>query len=301
MKFNIGKKIRKQLKMRNLKPLIGNTPLVKISDSLYGKLETYNPAGSIKDRMVSYVVSRAQLYGEISDKTILCDATSGNTGIALSMVAASLELPCVIFMPRNMSKERKQMMQIYGATIIDAPDDDFVGAIAMRDAYLATNPHAWSPLQFSNKKNIECHRYMTAPEIHGQVIKLKRPWSAFIHGSGTGGTIEGVRQYIEQNHMITKVCMVKPDKSPHGIQGIADGKEFLAKQINMDGVIEVSTEESIERSKQFAKESGILVGISSGANILASERWIEANRPAGVVVTMLCDRGERYMSIYGNK
>ena len=286
--------------MRYLRPLIGNTPLVKISDHLYAKLEAFNPAGSVKDRMVSYVVQKAQLYGNINNETIMCDATSGNTGIALSMIAASMNLPCVIFMPRNMSEERKQMMKIYGAKIIDAPDDDFAGAIAMRDAYLAGNPNAWSPMQFSNKRNVECHAYITAPEIHGQVVKLKRPWSAFIHGSGTGGTIEGVRQYIRYSSLSTKVCMVKPDTSPHGIQGIADGKEFLAKQINMDGVIEVSTEESIDRSKKFAKDTGLLVGISSGANLLASERWIEAHRPKGIVVTMLCDRGERYMSIYEN-
>ena len=284
--------------MRNLRPIIGNTPLVRISDYLYAKLETYNPAGSVKDRMVSYVVQKAQLYGEITGDTIMCDATSGNTGIALSMIAASMNLPCVIFMPRNMSEERKQMMRVYGAKIIDAPDDDFIGAISMRDAYLSANPNAWSPKQFSNKRNIECHKLTTAPEIHAQVVKLKRPWSAFIHGSGTGGTIEGVRQYVRYTNLTTKVCMVKPNSSPHGIQGIADGKEFLARQIDMDGVIEVSTKDSIERSKEFAKETGLLVGISAGANILASERWIDAHKPKGIVVTMLCDRGERYMSIY---
>ena len=131
--------------MNNLRPLIGNTPLVKISDRLYGKLETFNPAGSVKDRMISYVVRSAQLYGDIKKDSILCEATSGNTGIALSMAAASLRMPCLIFMPKNMSKERKQMMKIYGANIIDAPEDDFIGAIAMRDAFLASNPNAWSP------------------------------------------------------------------------------------------------------------------------------------------------------------
>ena len=131
--------------MRKLNNLIGNTPLIKISDNLYGKLETYNPAGSVKDRMISYVVQKAQLYGQIKPGTIMCDATSGNTGIALSMAACHLGLTCVIFMPRNMSEEGKQMMKIYGAKIIDAPDDDFAGAIAMRDAYLSANPNAWSP------------------------------------------------------------------------------------------------------------------------------------------------------------
>ena len=286
--------------MRKLNNLIGNTPIVKISDNLYAKLETYNPTGSVKDRMISYVVQKAQLYGEIKKGTILCDATSGNTGIALSMAAAHLGLTCVIFMPRNMSEERRQMMKIYGAKIIDAPDDDFAGAITMRDAYLAGNPNAWSPMQFSNRRNIECHFFNTAPEIHRQVVSLKRPWDAFIHGSGTGGTIEGVRRYIQHQRLSTKVCMVKPLESPHGIQGIADGKEFLAKEKDMHEVIEIKTEDAIKRAKKLAEEKGLLVGISSGANVLASELWIEQNKPMGNVVTILCDRGERYMSIYGN-
>jgi len=287
--------------MRNIKHLVGNTPLVKISDHLYGKLETYNPAGSVKDRMISYVVQKDLLYGKINKESIFCDATSGNTGIALSVVAASMGVSCVIFMPKNMSEERKQMMKIYGAKIIDAPDDDFTGAIAMRDAYLASNPNAWSPLQFSNRRNVECHFMTTGPEIHKQAVSLKRPWEAFVHGSGTGGTIEGIRRYINYQKLNTKVCMVQPEESPHGIQGIADGKEFLAKDCDMDEIIKVKTEEAIQRSMKLAKETGLLVGISAGANIVASERWIKENNPSGNVITMLCDRGERYMSIYGNK
>ena len=284
--------------MRKINHLIGNTPLVKISEHLYAKLETFNPAGSVKDRMISYVIQKAQLYGEIKDGTIFCDATSGNTGIALSMAAANMGHTCVIFMPRNMSEERRQMMKMYGAKIIDAPDDDFAGAIAMRDAYLAGNPNTWSPLQFSNRRNVECHFTSTAPEIHKQVISLKRPWSAFIHGSGTGGTIEGVRRYLNYQNLATKVCMVKPVESPHGIQGIADGKEFLAKEKDMHEILEVKTQESIDRAVRLSTEMGLLVGISSGANVLAAERWIAENNPVGNVVTMLCDRGERYMSIY---
>ena len=278
--------------------MIGNTPLVKISEHLYAKLETFNPAGSVKDRMISYVLQKAQLYGEIKEGTILCDATSGNTGIALSMAAAHLGMSCVIFMPRNMSKERKQMMQIYGAKIIDAPDDDFTGAISMRDAYLAANPNAWSPMQFSNRRNIECHFSTTAPEIHKQVVSMRRPWEAFIHGSGTGGTIEGIRRYLKYHKLETKVCMVKPSESPHGIQGIADGKEFLALDKDMHEIINVKTQDAIDRAKRLSKEMGLLVGISSGANVLAAERWISENNPLGNVITMLCDRGERYMSIY---
>ena len=285
--------------MRLIRPLVGETPLIKISSNIYAKLETYNPAGSVKDRMITYVVEKARLFGRIDENSILCDATSGNTGIALSMVAASLGLPCLIFMPANMSEERRQMMKAYGAKIIDAPDDDFAGAISMRDQYLKANENAWSPRQFSNQDNVICHQTMTAPEIHKQVIEKKAPWSAFIHGSGTGGTLEGVRRYVNQHNLKTKICLVQPAETPHGIQGISDGKDFLFLSEDADRIILIKTEEAIERAKRFAKETGILVGISSGANILASERYVENKYLSGIVVTMLCDRGERYMSIYG--
>lgn len=278
--------------------LSGNTPLIRISDRLYGKLETYNPSGSVKDRMICYVTEKALERGEISDNSILCDATSGNTGIALSMVAASLGLECVIFMPSNMSEERKQMMRVYGAQIVDAPPDDFTRAIEMRDEFLKDTPDAWSPNQFHNPENVECHLAVTGPEILSNMNNIGTGWSAFIHGSGTGGTIEGVRQFLEKRALLTKTIMVQPEESPHGIQGIADGKEFLALEKNMDEIVKVKTADAIERAKRFAAETGILVGISAGANILASERWIEKNDPLGAVVTMLCDRGERYMSIF---
>ena len=284
--------------------LTGHTPLIKLSDKLYAKLETYNPTGSVKDRMVSYVVDRAIEAGKIN-KThkILCEATSGNTGIALSAVAAALGFECVIFMPKNMSEERKQMMRVYGAKIIEAPADDFDGAIAMRDEFLSNNKQAWSPLQFSNPVNVECHRTITAPEIHDQVKKLEwnSEWAAFIHGSGTGGTIEGIRQYCAYNELNTNVVMTVPAEAPHGIQGIGDGRDFLAHPDKMDDVMIVKTQDAINRAQQFAKSTGILVGISSGANLVASERWIEKNNPTGIVVTMLCDRGERYMTIYGEE
>ena len=286
--------------MKQFVNLCGDTPLVKISDRVYGKLETYNPTGSVKDRMISYVVNKALDRGEINSETILCDATSGNTGIALSSVAASLGLKCVIFMPKNMSVERKQMMSVYGAQIIDAPDDDFARAIEMRDEFLNSNNLSWSPKQFSNPDNIECHFTVTAPEILNNLRSAGLSWGAFIHGSGTGGTIEGVRRFLTKESPSTVVLMVQPAESPHGIQGIADGKEFLAKDRDMDGIIKIETAVAVQRAKDFAEKTGILVGISAGANIEASLKWeSDTIGSDDVIVTMLCDRGERYMSVYG--
>ena len=281
-----------------MREIVGRTPLVKISDKLWAKLETYNPSGSVKDRMITWIVSEAVESGKITHDTVLCDATSGNTGIALSLMAATLDLPCYIFMPKNMSEERKQMMRVFGAVVIDAPDDDFEGAIQMRDKFLADNLTAWSPMQFSNPLNVVCHEKTTGPEVLSGANGLGQKLEAFVHGAGTGGTIEGVRRYLKKQGRGAKVLMVKPSESPHGIQGIADGKDFLASPEDMDGVIEVETRAAINRAKKLATEKGLLVGISSGANVLAAERWIEENDPEGIVITMLCDRGERYMSIY---
>ena len=288
----------KKLHNPNIKTLVGNTPLIKVSPHIYAKLETYNPAGSVKDRMINYILERERLFGRINDDTILCEATSGNTGIALSMMAAHYGLECLIFMPKNMSEGRRQMMKIYGAKIVDAPENDFLGAIAMRDQFLLANPKAWSPKQFSNNYNIICHQSMTAPEIHKQVIDTKYKWSAFVHGSGTGGTIEGIRRYVNSNNLETKVCLTVPSEKDHGIQGIGDGKDFLFDPANAFRIFEINTNDAINRAKKFAKDTGILVGISSGANLLASERLAESLHPSGIIVTMLCDRGERYMSVY---
>lgn len=275
--------------------ICGATPLIKVSDRVYGKLETYSPTGSVKDRFITYAVRRALLRGDINESTILCEATSGNTGIALSAAAASLGLKCVIFMPENMSEERRSMMRVYGAEIVSTPPSDFEYAIAMRNKFVEEHDNVWSPNQFENEENIQCHMNETAPEIAKQAGPA---WAAFIHGSGTGGTIEGVRRFVTSERLPVEVHMVVPAEEKHGIQGIGDGRDFLADPEKMDGQIVISTQDAINRAKSFAKNTGILVGISAGANILASERWVQKNDPLGIVITMLCDRGERYMSIF---
>jgi cysteine synthase A len=286
-------------KYQNLANLVGTTPLVKISDRVYGKLETYNPSGSIKDRMIAYLLGSALECGEITSETILVEATSGNTGISLSMFGAALGLKVLIVMPSNMSEERKQMMRAYGAEIIDAPPSDFTAAISLREEICKSNSNAWSPMQFENTENIDCHRYVTGPEIHDQVLKIGE-WSAFVSGAGTGGTMSGISKFISKHSPNTKTVLMVPEESAklHGIQGVNDGEDFLLDKDTIDVQIAVSTKEAIQCARRIAKDHGLLVGISSGANVLAAEQFVAKNNPAGVVITMLCDRGERDMTIF---
>jgi cysteine synthase A len=279
-----------------MKHLIGNTPLVKISDKIYAKLETYNPSGSIKDRMAHYIITQAIKRGELKKGDTIVEATSGNTGIAMSMLGASLGYPVIIIMPRNMSEERKCMMRVYGAKIIEVGDNAFKDAIALRDEMCASNEHYFNPRQFSNPDNIECHYKTTGIEIIKEMLEL----SAFIAGSGTGGTIMGVNKVLKLMKSKAKVIQVQPEESnaTHGIQGINDGEDFLLDKSILDETIYIKTKDAIARAKRLAKENGLLVGISAGANVLAAERWVAENNPEHPVVTILCDRGERYFSCY---
>ena len=281
--------------------MIGNTPLISIDDEgrIWAKLETHNRTGSVKDRMIEYICDLAVADGQIEyGETKIIEATSGNTGIALASYAATMNCPCEIIMPCNMSEERKQMMMAFGATIIETGPNEFMKAIEIRDQKLSASTEYFSPLQFSNPLNVECHRTTTAPEIHRDIINIRpTKWSAFVHGSGTGGTMMGVKQYIDEQGLNIKCVLTQPeeDNASHGIQGINDGADFLLDKSLMDEFIYVKTEDAIARMKKFWKENGILVGISSGANILAAERYVETHDPDGVVVTILCDRGERYL------
>ena len=274
------------------------TPLIKITDNIYAKLETYQPTGSVKDRMVNYIVDNAVVNGLIKPGcTEIVEATSGNTGIALAAAAARLKCKCLIVMPKNMSVQRRQMMKAFGAEIIYTGDNDFKEAIEIRNEILQ-RANTWSPCQFENPLNVECHYKTTAPEICGQLADLELEWSAFVHGSGTGGTMMGLIQYVDHWGIGIDCVLTSPKESAdcHGIQGINDGADFLLNKDMIDVEFKISTSDAILRMQDFAKETGILVGISSGANLLASELYCEKFNPSGVVVTMLCDRGERYLS-----
>ena len=276
---------------------VGNTPLIKLSDKLYGKLEAVNPGGSIKDRPVKYILDRMDLK---KGDTIV-EATSGNTGISLAMMCAERGLKCAIVMPKDMSEERKKMMKFFGAELYEVGEGDFDEAIAYKE-YLADINGYIELNQFNNPLNIECHKETTFEEIISEVPDM----IAFVAGTGTGGTLMGIQKGVEENDLGTEIIAVEPLESPvmsggekglHGIQGIGDGSKFLVDLDKVDEVITISTEEAKERALRLAKENGLFVGISAGANVLASEKWIEKNNPDGVVVTILCDRGERYFSV----
>jgi len=280
----------------HLERLIGNTPMVQISDKIYAKLETYNPSGSIKDRMAYYIIKKAIARGELKQGDTIVEATSGNTGIAMAMIGAALGHPVIIIMPRNMSNERKCMMRVYGAEIIEVGDNAFKDAIALRDEMCANNRTYFNPRQFSNPDNITCHKMTTGIEIIRQCPDV----TAFIAGSGTGGTLMGVNEMLNIARKDTKIIQVQPEESNalHGIQGINDGDDFLLDKTIVDETIFIKTKDAIARAKRLAKENGLLVGISAGANVLAAEQWVRQNNPEHPVVTILCDRGERYFSCY---
>ena len=288
---------------------VGNTKLVKLSDKLYAKYEALNPGGSIKDRPVKYILDRYEKDGIIKKGDTIVEATSGNTGISLAMMCAERGYKCKIVMPADMSEERKKMMKFFGAELYVVDEGDFDGAIFYKECLADT--HGYIQLnQFNNDLNIECHRNTTFVEIMNDYQLLEEDISAFILGTGTGGTLMGLQKGVEKSNMDTKIVAVEPLESPvmsggekglHGIQGIGDGSKFLVDLNKVDEVITISTEEAKERALRLAKENGLFVGISAGANVLASERWIEQNKPDGVVVTILCDRGERYFSLLEDK
>ena len=277
-----------------LKNLVGNTPLIELSSGILVKLETYNPTGSIKDRIISYIVRKAVESKEIKPGMTLVEATSGNTGIALSAMGSHIGHKVKIIMPSNMSEERKQMMRLFGAEIVEVAPHDFKGAITLRDQMVKEG--CWSPNQFENELNIECHFKTTADEIHRELQTAGEVWGAFVSGAGTGGTMMGIQKYVEWRGLGTQLIFMKPAEKEHGIQGVGDGGDYLLDQNLLTHTVEIKTQDAVKKSKSLSKQLGIPIGISGAANVLAAE-WYEKNHLIhGKTVTILCDRGERYMS-----
>lgn len=294
-----------ELQSRLVSDFIGNTPFIRLSKKVYAKLESVNPGGSIKDRPVKWILDDAEENNLIQIGDTIIEATSGNTGIALAMIAAERGYNVKIVMPCDMSEERKILLKMFGAELIEVDEGDFDGAILLKDQIVEKDGY-FTLNQFSNPLNVECHYKTTFKELLNHSLMIGKYISAFIAGTGTGGTIMGVQKGFEEFDSRVKIIAVEPaespvmsggEKGPHGIQGIGDGSKFLVDLDKIDNIIPISTEDAKNRCKRLALDDGLLVGISSGANILAAERWVKKNNPDGIVFTILCDRGERYTSI----
>jgi cysteine synthase A len=297
---------------QNVTQLIGNTPLVRINRLAAGlpaqvvaKLEYYNPAHSVKDRIGVSMIEAAERDGTLTPDTVIVEPTSGNTGIALAMVAAQRGYRLILVMPETMSKERRKLLRAYGAELVLTPGSEgMAGAIAKAQEIAASTPNAWIPQQFENPANPEVHRRTTAEEIwndtDGQVDMV-------VAGIGTGGTITGVGEVLKARKPSVKMVAVEPaaspvlsggQKGPHPIQGIGAG--FVPGILNThiyDEIITVSADDAIETARKMATHEGLLVGISSGAATWAALQVAARAENAGrLIVVIIPSFGERYLS-----
>lgn len=291
----------------NVLDMIGNTPMVNLYNigrgNIYVKLEKYNPAGSIKDRAVYYMVENLEKNELLKKGDVLVEATSGNTGIALSMIGSLKGYKVIIVMPETMSVERRTLMKAYGAKLILTDGSlGMKGSIEMMNKLLSENTNYISLKQFENEYNPLAHYETTGVEIYNQVKDI----DIFVCGVGTGGTISGVGKYLKEKNPNIKVVAVEPEGSPvisknkkgsHKIQGIGAG--FIPKNYNknvVDEVMTITDEESYEGVRIMAQKEGILVGISSGANIYAALKLCEMY-PNKKIVTVAPDGIDKYMSM----
>jgi cysteine synthase len=292
--------------------LIGGTPLVRLNRlskpgaaSIYAKVESFNPGGSVKDRACLNMINEAERQGKLKPGGTIVESTSGNTGIGLALVAAVRGYKLILVMPESMSMERASLLSSYGAQLVlTAAWEGMKGSIKEAESIIAQNPSYFMPDQFSNEANPAIHRMTTGPEI---LEALDGKVDAFVAAVGTGGTITGCGETIKARNPKAKVIAVEPagspvlsggEPGPHKIQGIGAG--FIPKVLNrkiLDRVITVTDDEAYQTTKLLAKKEGLLVGISSGANVFAAQKVAEELGPNQNVVTILCDTGERYISI----
>ena len=292
--------------------LIGGPPLVRLNRlskpggaTIYAKVESFNPGGSIKDRICLNMINEAERLGKLKPGGTIVEPTSGNTGIGLALVAAVRGYKLILVMPESMSMERASLLSSYGAQLVlTAAWEGMKGSIKEAESIVAQNPSYYMPDQFSNPANPDMHRKTTGPEI---VNALDGRVDAFVAAVGTGGTITGCGEVIRQRNPSAKIVAVEPagspvlsggDPGPHKIQGIGAG--FVPKVLNrtlLDRVVTVTDDEAYQTAKLLAKKEGLLVGISAGANVFAAQKIAEELGPGKNVVTILCDTGERYISI----
>lgn len=294
--------------------LIGGTPLLKLTNyiaakelsaEIYGKLEYFNPAGSVKDRIAKAMIDEAEAKGVLKPDSVIIEPTSGNTGIGLAAVAASRGYRIILTMPETMSVERRNLLKAYGAELVLTDGaKGMKGAIEKAQELAAETPNSFIPSQFTNMANPAAHRAATGPEIwedtDGKV-------DIFVAGVGTGGTVTGVGEYLKSKKPNVKVVAVEPAGSPvlskgtpgpHKIQGIGAG--FVPDTLNTDvydEIITVENEDAFETGRTLARKEGLLVGISSGAAVFAATELAKRPENKGkIIVALLPDTGERYLS-----
>ena len=298
---------------KSITDLIGNTPLLELSNyglnlglgaKIVAKLEYFNPAGSVKDRIGYAMIKDAEDKGLIKEGSVIVEPTSGNTGIGLAFVSAARGYRLILTMPDTMSLERRNLLKALGAEIVLTPGmDGMKGAIDKAEELVNEISGAFMPQQFENPSNPEIHKNSTAQEIwrdtDGQV-------DIFIAGVGTGGTITGVGEALKQKNSNVQIVAVEPFNSPvlsggnpgaHKIQGIGDG--FIPPVLDtslVDEVVEVTDDDAIDTARALARKQGLLVGTSSGANVWAAQQMAEKLGKEKNIVTILADRAERYFS-----
>jgi cysteine synthase A len=290
--------------------LIGTTPVVKLNRvtgkedaEVWGKLESMNPGGSVKDRICLGMIEAAEREGRIKPGDTIVEPTSGNTGIGLALVAAVKGYRLILTMPDTMSEERRSLLKAYGAELILTPDSKGMHeAIRRAEELVEQNPGYFMPQQFSNPANPAAHERTTARELLDQFERI----DAFVSGVGTGGTISGVGHVLRREMPGVRIYAVEPAASPvlsggepgfHRIQGIGAG--FVPENLDLeayDDVIRVSDEDAARCTRRLARDEGLLLGISSGANCQAALQVARQLGPGKVVVTVFCDTGERYLT-----
>ena len=287
----------------NILDLIGNTPLVRLKgERIYAKAEFLNPGGSIKDRVALAMLEGAERDGRLCPDSIIVEPTSGNTGIGVALVGRLKGYKVRIVMPQGMSEERKKIIRALGADLVLTPDEESIGGAVERVRQMAAeDQRIFVPQQYENPDNPRCHYEGTARELWRQ---MGGDVACFVAGVGSGGTLQGVGKFLREHKPGVRIVAVEPKNASallghepglHQIQGIGDGFIPAVLDVSLiDEVIEVTDEDAIETTRQLSRDLGLLVGISSGANVWAARQL--ASRSAGNIATVLADRAERYFS-----
>lgn len=287
----------------NILDLIGNTPLLRLGkERIFAKAEFLNPGGSVKDRVARAMIEGARRDGKLSDETVVVEPTSGNTGIGLALVGRMMGLAVRIVMPENMSDERKKLIRALGADLVlTPPEESLDGSVRAANAMAEEDPNVWVPNQFENPENPRVHYEQTGPELWRQ---MTGDVDVFVAGVGSGGTLQGVGRFLREHRPEVTIVAVEPknvsallghEPGLHQIQGIGDGFIPAVLDVSLvDEVTEVTDDDAIETTRRLGQDHGLLVGISSGANVWAARKLAETHQ--GNIATLLPDRAERYFS-----